>query len=313
MISFPDPLPQILACPDVTDICINGGSSSIFVESRKNGWSQMISPWSGPHAETELKRWTIELLQSLGKAWDSKSPFVDATLPSGHRLHVAMASNVTTSTLISIRNPLSMQVSSAQDPFDRWGKAFEILHLALSQKQTGLICGATGSGKTTLIRDLLSTLPMNERIIILEDTQEIPLFRPSWISLTACPPNPDGFGEISLRTLVKQSLRMRPDRIVLGECRGEEVLDFLQALFTGHAGSLGTLHAHSCRDAIRRLELLTHLGGHALPRTLFLDLMARGIRWIAHLQKTPDQRKISEIFRIEGREGENLLLKSLLN
>lgn len=174
-----------------------------------------------------------------------------------------------------------------------------------------IISGATGSGKTTLATDLLSNVPEHERILALEDTPELAPKHSHFLSLISRPPNADGFGEVTLRTLLRQALRMRPDRIILGECRGPEVLDLLQAMNTGHRGLLATLHANSPRDALRRIELLCLLSGSSLSQKVTRELMTLGIHWIAQVKRSGPTREITELSHVEGNEGETILLRSI--
>jgi pilus assembly protein CpaF len=176
-----------------------------------------------------------------------------------------------------------------------------------------LLCGATGSGKTTLLGDLLAEVPAGERILAIEDTPELNPDHPHFLSLYSRPANADGFGEVTLRALLRQTLRMRPDRIVLGECRGPEVLELLQALNTGHRGAMATLHANSCRDALRRVELLCLLASSgSIPQSAIRELLGSGISWVAHVSREEGQRRIDEICRVEGREGDTLLLRPMV-
>ena len=187
---------------------------------------------------------------------------------------------------------------------------FAQLAEAVRKGDSVLISGATGSGKTTLAGDLLAEVPEHERLLALEDTPELAPAHPHFVSLISRPPNADGFGEVTLRMLLKQALRMRPDRIILGECRGSEVLDLLQALNTGHRGSLATLHANSPRDALRRVELLCLLAAAgAVPLSAIRELLAVGVQWIAQVKRAGPQRIISELWRVEGREGDTILLR----
>jgi pilus assembly protein CpaF len=173
--------------------------------------------------------------------------------------------------------------------------------------ETVLISGSTGSGKTTLLSDLLGFIPEQDRLIALEDTAEIRPEHPHFIGLLARPPNADGCGGVTIRDLIRQTLRMRPDRILLGECRGEEVLDLLQALNSGHRGTLATLHANSARDALRRIELLALLHSRiGVSPGWIRELLANGIQWVAHLDRVAGVRRIRSIIRVEGVERETL-------
>ena len=159
----------------------------------------------------------------------------------------------------------------------------------------------------------MSFVPDTERIIALEDTPELRPSHPHFLSLLSRGPNADGGGEVSLRHLLRQALRMRPDRIILGECRGAEVLEFLQALNTGHRGAMATLHANSAREALRRLELLCLLFAPSpLPTTTIRELLGLGVRWLVHVKKMSEGRKISELWKIEGREGDTILMRPML-
>ena len=163
-----------------------------------------------------------------------------------------------------------------------------------------------------LASDLLEEVPAQERILALEDTPELAPAHPHFVSLISRPPNADGFGEVTLRMLLKQALRMRPDRIILGECRGMEVLDLLQALNTGHRGSLATLHANSPRDALRRVELLCLLAASgAVPLSAIRELLAVGVQWIVQVKRVGAQRQITELWRVDGREGDTILLRPM--
>jgi pilus assembly protein CpaF len=177
----------------------------------------------------------------------------------------------------------------------------------VQSNETILISGSTGSGKTTLLSDLLGFIPEQDRLIALEDTAEIRPGHPHFIGLLARAPNADGCGEVTIRDLIRQTLRMRPDRILLGECRGEEVLDLLQALNTGHRGTLATLHANSARDALRRIELLALLHSRSgVAPGWIRELLANGIQWVVHLDRIGGIRRIRSIIRVEGVERETL-------
>ncbi|NDD93186.1 hypothetical protein EBZ37_14040, partial [bacterium] len=217
-----DELPHwndIWKSPNTTDILINGPDQIFFDQGEGLVELNSLStvPWK---SKEELTLWVIQLLSSVGKTWDAKHPFADAHLPGGFRLHVAFPPLAEPGILISLRK-------AAQDSLgrDRWKNSHQFYTLLKSAIQRGesiLISGATGSGKTTLANDLLSEVPSNERIITLEDTAELSPRHPHWIRLLSRAANADGFGEVTLQSLLKQSLRMRPDRIILGECRGSE-------------------------------------------------------------------------------------------
>ena len=310
-LSTPHWLETLMTQAKVTDICLNG-HTSVFVDQGKgieHYTENAQALW--PSAET-YKSWVIDLLSSAGKSWDAKNPYIDAALPSGHRLHVIFPPIARQGICVSLRK---LPQPHTEESIGRWRDSplYEPLREAVIRGDSILISGSTGAGKTTLASDLLSEVPVSERVIALEDTPELAPRHPHFLSLVSRPPNADGHGEVTLRTLLKQTLRMRPDRIVLGECRGAEVLDLLQALNTGHRGALATLHANTPRDALRRLELLCLLnGGTLLGLSSLRELMALGIQWIAQVKRMENGRRISELWKIEGREGDTILMRPVI-
>jgi pilus assembly protein CpaF len=312
----PSWLSQALIDPETTDICING-SQQVYVD-RGNGLELQKISNEDQWTENQLKDWILAELSKVGKTWDARYPFVDASLISGHRVHVAFPPLARQGILISLRRAPQARMQSSQKKVtgaERW-KSSPLYSFLAQRVRCGdslLISGATGSGKTTLANDLLAEAPMEERIVALEDTPELMPDHPHFLSLVSRPPNADGYGEVTLRVLLKQTLRMRPDRIILGECRGGEVLDLLQALNTGHRGALATLHANSPRDALRRLELLCLLtSSGTIPVPVIRELLSLGIQWVAQVTREGSQRKISECWRIEGREGDTILMRQVL-
>ncbi len=298
-------LEEYMSQKGVTDILING-SKEIFVD-RGNKLETLTCDWT----EEELKAWVLHQISLAGKTWDAKYPFIDASLPSGFRLHVTFPPISKKGVLISLR-----KLPEPSQHLSRWKESlyFKNLCQAIQKGESIILSGATGSGKTTLANDLLSQVPPCERVIALEDTPELAPTHPHFISLVSRPPNADGCGEVTLRTLLKQALRMRPDRIVLGECRGPEILELLQALNTGHQGAMTTLHANSPREALKRIELLCLLSNSGnIPLKAIRELLAFGIQWIVQLENVNGKRKISEICKIEGQEGETILLRPIQN
>lgn len=313
LIFAPEWLQALIDAPEVTDICLNGTKSVYYDQG--SGMEELplsgISGWT----DESLKQWVLEQVSLAGKTWDARHPFIDSTLRSGHRLHVAFPPIARHGVLLSIRRLAAPRAGN--EATGRWTNSsafFAHLSEAVTKGESMLICGATGSGKTTLASDLLSCVAHSERIVALEDTPELAPAHPHFISLISRPANADGYGEVTLRTLLKQVLRMRPDRIVLGECRGSEVLDLLQALNTGHRGSLATLHANSPRDALRRVELLCLLAAAgAIPSSVIRELISIGIQWVAHVERDSTGRRISAVWRIEGREGDTILMRPMVN
>ena len=309
-------LDHLLRDPQVTDICLNGNQQA-FID-RGAGMAPAPLP-SGEALWTaeDMRTWLIEEITAAGRSWDARHPFVDATLSSGHRLHVAFPPLSPQGLLVSLRKlPQTRAAAAGSTQECRWAgdsrslALFRRLEERVRAGDSILIAGSTGSGKTTLAGDLLECVPAGERVIALEDTPELAPFHPHFISLQSRPANADGQGEVTLRTLLRQALRMRPDRIILGECRGPEVLDLLQALNTGHRGLLATLHANSPRDALRRIELLCLMASAGgIPLVAIRELLAVGVQWIAQVRRRPDGRRIEELWKVEGREGDTILMR----
>lgn len=304
-------LKNLLSDPHITDIFIHD-HRSIFIDRGEgieslSHLSKNLESWGAEN----LKLWVLAQISEVGKSWDARYPFIDARLLSGHRLHVVFPPISQSGILLSLR---TLPHSTAEKKRIWCPESFyELLHTIVQKKETLVISGATGSGKTTLLGDLLQSLPSTERILALEDTPELRLAHPQFLSLCTRPPNAEGSGEITLADLLKQALRMRPDRILLGECRGSEVLFLLQALNTGHRGTLCTLHANSARDALRRIELLCLLASSGnITLSPLRELISVGIQWIAHLEREGSHRFIREVVHIEGREGDTILLRPML-
>ena len=303
---LPTEISELLARRDVTDLCLNGPGEIFFDRGRGMERLGTIPPWS----EQDFRQWILSELSRCGKSWDARFPFADATLESGHRLHASFPALGIGPILVSLRKLGSAQLGGEA----RWKHqqcAFEFLKARVQEGRSVLISGSTGSGKTTLLNDLIASVPGNQRILALEDTKELAPHHPHFLSLLSRPRNADGFGEVTLRDLLKQTLRMRPDRIVLGECRGSEVLELLQLLNTGHEGAMATIHASSARDGVRRLELLCLLAqGAEIPLRTLRELVASGLNYVVQVKREGIDRKIHEILRIAGREGETLLFEN---
>lgn len=317
MTSMPLAFAAALTDPSITDLCLNGAESAFL--DRGQGMEAFDA---GIRHADELRDWVLEQLSRLGKSWDARHPFVDGVIEPGLRLHAVFPPLARQGVLVSLRRIRATDLGAdpergQAEAHGRWpGAAFLRLSEAVARGEAVLIAGATGSGKTTLASDLLSFVSRAERIIALEDVPELRPVHPHFLALLSRASNADGFGEVSLRTLLRQALRMRPDRIVLGECRGSEVIELLQALNTGHGGALATLHANSPRDALRRVELLALMGsGGALPMLAIRELLASGIRWLAQVERRPANqggRQITELCRVEGREGDTILLRPVI-
>lgn len=286
---------ELLKDPEVTDICING-KKQVFVD---RGEGLVYSP----HTFDPMP-WALEQIALCKRSWSAHYPFINARLQTGHRLHVAFPPVSGPEPLLSIR----MIRPQKRTWFPH--SSFEYLKNVFQNGKSILLCGGTGSGKTSLSTDLIDCVSPQERILCLEDVPEIKPSHPHFISLQTREQNSDSLGSISLKMLLKEALRMRPDRIVLGECRGEEVLDYLQILNTGHSGALATIHANSTRDATHRVELLAQLSSGSFSASTLRGLLCRGIQVIAFLKRTEEgKREIREISEVVGLEGDTILLK----
>jgi len=303
------PIEEFLADRTVDEIMVNNWDR-IYVE--RNG-----------KVERTNKRFTDNkqvlavirrILAPIGRRIDESSPMVDARLPDGSRVNAIIAPLSLTGPTLTIRK-------FAYEPFRtedliRFGtmnrQIAEFLKLAVAQRMNILISGGTGSGKTTLLNVVSTFISPDERIITIEDSAELKLPQEHVISLESKPANIEGRGEIPIRKLVINSLRMRPNRIIVGECRGGEALDMLQAMNTGHDGSLTTLHANSPRDALARLETMVLMAGMELPARAIRDQVASAINLIVHTARLPDgKRKVMAVTELTGMEGDVITLQDI--
>ena len=306
-------LKELLESPKITDLCLNRHNEIYFDQG--NGFERLALGQLIFHDENEYRNFILDEISKSGKVWDAKLPFLDTVFFGTHRAHIAFPPLSQHGISLSLRKlPTRHQIShddAQQMAVQRWKQSalpFAMLVTAIEKHETVLFAGATGSGKTTLLNDLVAFIPRHERIITLEDTAELCPQHEHWISLLSRTANADGFGAVTLRDLVKQTLRMKPDRILIGECRGDEVIDLLQALNTGHRGTLSTLHANSAREALKRLELLAMIGARGtIPATLVRELIANSVQKIVYLEK----RKITGIIQIERLERETFQTRTL--
>jgi pilus assembly protein CpaF len=296
------PIEPLLKDPTVNDILINT-HKKCFVE-RFGRLEETIVHFKD---EAHLMRIVQKIVAGIGRRVDESSPTVDARLPDGSRVNVAIRPVAVDGPLVSIRKfskrPFSMdrliELSSLRP------EMADLLQAAVHGKISLIVSGGTGSGKTTLLNALSNYIPPNERIITIEDAAELQLQLPHVGRMETRPPNAEGKGEIRQRELVKNALRMRPDRIIVGECRGEEAFDMLQAMNTGHEGSMTTVHANSPRDAIKRLEQMVGMAGMPLNPLSIRSQIASAVRLLVQLQRLPDgRRRLVSISEITGMEGE---------
>jgi len=303
------PLQPLLDDPEVTEIMVNG-PYQVYVE--RHGRIEMTSVRF--RDERHLMRIIEKILLPLGKRVDERVPMVDARLPDGSRVNVVIPP-------ISLNGPCVTIRKFSRDPFTMSDlislgtltpEAAQFLQAAVQAKLNILITGGTASGKTTLLNVLSAFIPNDERIITIEDTAELQLRQDHVVRLEARPPNIEGVGEVTIRDLVRNALRMRPDRIIVGECRGGEALDMLQAMNTGHEGSMTTIHANNPREALSRLETMVLMAGMDLPVRAIREQIAGAIDLIVHMARLRDgSRKVMQISEITGMEGDVVTMQDL--
>lgn len=305
------PLETLLADESVSDILING-HEQVYVEM--GGELEL----SNVHfaSEDHLLRIINRIVSQVGRRVDESQPLCDARLLDGSRVNVAIAPIAVDGPLVSIRkfskSPLTLDklVQFGAIPDD----VAQFLWAACKARVTILISGGTGSGKTTLLNALSQSISHKERLITIEDAAELQLQQPHVARMETRPPNIEGKGEIRQRGLVKNALRMRPDRVILGEVRGEEAFDMLQAMNTGHEGSMATLHANTPRDAITRLEQMVAMGDMKITPEAVAGQIASAVGLIVQAQRLSDgQRKITSIAEITGMEGAIIQMQELFN
>ena len=303
------PLQPLLDDPEVTEIMVNG-PYQVYVE-----WHGKIEMTSVRFRdERHLMRIIEKILLPLGKQVDERVPMVDARLPDGSRVNVVIPP-------ISLNGPCVTIRKFSRDPFTMSDlislgtltpEVAQFLQAAVQAKLNILITGGTASGKTTLLNVLSAFIPNDERIITIEDTAELQLRQDHVVRLEARPPNIEGVGEVTIRDLVRNALRMRPDRIIVGECRGGEALDMLQAMNTGHEGSMTTIHANNPREALSRLETMVLMAGMDLPVRAIREQIAGAIDLIVHMARLRDgSRKVMQISEITGMEGDVVTMQDL--
>jgi len=304
------PLEDLLADDSVDEVMVNGWSK-VYIERKGKIELSPKQFTSNDQVLAVIRR----ILAPIGRRIDESSPMVDARLADGSRVNAIIPPLALTGPTLTIRK-FAKTPYTVQDLVKRFNSLSQQMSdfLALAVKYRCNICisGGTGSGKTTLLNVLSNFIPPDERIITIEDAAELKLHQEHVVSLEAKPPNIEGKGDIPIRKLVINSLRMRPDRIVVGECRGGEALDMLQAMNTGHDGSLTTLHANTPLDALRRLETLVLMAGMDLPSRAIREQMASAIHLIVQQARMPDgSRKITNITEIRGLEGDSFSLKDI--
>ena len=303
------PLEELLADDSVSEIMVNG-PDKVFIE---RGGKLVLSDCQFTDDASVLA--VIErIIAPLGRRCDESQPYVDARLPDGSRVNAIIAPLALSGPTITIRK-FSKKALTVED-FVRFGtwthNAAEFMKLCVLLRKNVIVAGGTGSGKTTLLNLLSGFIPHTERIVTVEDAAELRLQQPHVVRLEARPPNIEGKGAVPIRDLVKNCLRMRPDRIIVGECRGGEALDMLQAMNTGHDGSLTTVHANSPRDVISRLETMVLMSGMELPSRAIREQIASAVDIVIHESRLSDgSRKVVAISEVTGLEGNQIVMQDI--
>jgi pilus assembly protein CpaF len=295
------PLQPLLQQPGVTDVLVNA-PDSVWVD-HGSGLQRSAVRFTDEAAVRGLAQ---RLAALAGRRLDDSSPYVDAALPDGTRLHAVLPPVAPGGTCLSLRTftARAFTIADLEAAGTLRAGAAGLLHAIVKARVAFLVSGGTGSGKTTLLATMLGLIDPRERLILVEDAAELRPAHPHVVRLTARPPNVEGAGEVSLRDLVRQALRMRPDRLVVGEVRGAEVVELLTALNTGHAGSGGTLHANSAAQLPARLEALAALG--RLDRQAVRSQVAAALQVAIHLDRRPDGGRVLTEIGVFRRDGDEI-------
>jgi len=303
------PIEPFIRDPDVTEIMVNG-AGAIYVERA----GKLYEAGANFLNEEQLRRTIDKIVSKVGRRVDDSSPYVDARLPDGSRVNAIIPPLAIHGSALTIRK-FSADPYTSQD-LVQFGTVTPVLVEMLGACVLGrinmLVSGGTGAGKTTTLNVLSSFLPEDERIITIEDSAELRLQQPHIVSLEYRPPNIEQRGEVTIRDLVRNALRMRPDRIVVGEVRGGEALDMLQAMNTGHDGSISTIHANSPRDVLSRLETMVLMAGMDLTIRAVREQIASAIHLIVHVARLQDgSRRVTQVTEVVGMEGDVITLQDL--
>lgn len=303
------PIEPFLSDPTITEVMVNA-DDAIFIE--RGGRLELTD---ARFTTPQHVRQVIEkIVAAVGRRIDESSPVVDARLPDGSRVNAVIPPLAVDGPMLTIRKfaKTALTVDDLISSGALTEAAAEFLTICVQGSRNILISGGTGSGKTTLLNVVSSFIPEDERIVTIEDSVELRLDQRHVIRLESRPPNLEGKGQVSIRDLVRNSLRMRPDRIVVGEVRGGEALDMLQAMNTGHEGSLSTLHANTPRDALARLETMVLMAGLDLPARSIREQIASAVHLVVHLSRMGDgTRRVTEIAEVNGMAGDTIALSTM--
>jgi len=303
------PIEPLLADESITEIMVNG-PKNVYVERSGKIEKTNITFESDAHVSRIIDR----IVSPIGRRVDESSPYVDARLPNGSRVNIIIPPLALCGPTVTIRKFFKRMLTAERlvETGSITAEAIELLKAASSARLNIIVSGGTGTGKTTFLNMLSGFIPGDERILTIENAAELQLQQEHVITLESRPPNIEGKGEVSIRDLVMNSLRMRPDRIVVGECRGGEALDMLQAMNTGHDGSMTTLHANSPRDALSRLETMVLMAGMDLPVRAIREQVASAVDVIIQLSRMRDgTRRTVQIAEVQGMEGDVIVMQDV--
>jgi len=303
------PLEPLLWDDEITDILVNG-PSQVYVERGGKLYLTDVSFQDDQHLMLIIDR----IVSQVGRRVDEASPMVDARLPDGSRINAIIPPLALDGPALSIRRfgkrRYSIDDLVAKDSITP--DMVEFIRAIIRARLNVLVCGGTGSGKTTMLNCISAFIPVDERVVTIEDSAELVLQQPHVVRLETRPPNVEGKGEVTARELVRNTLRMRPDRIIVGEVRGSEVFDMLQAMSTGHDGSLCTIHANTPRDSMGRLEMMMLLAGWSIPQRAMRQQIASALNVIVHVSRLSDgTRKVMKISELVGMEGDMIMMQDL--
>jgi pilus assembly protein CpaF len=303
------PLEPLLWDDAVSDILVNG-PNQVYVERAGKLYQTDVRFNDDQHLMLIIDR----IVSQVGRRVDESSPMVDARLPDGSRINAIIPPLALDGPSLSIRRfgKRRYHIDDLVEKGTLNQDAVEFLRAIVCARLNLLVCGGTGSGKTTMLNCLSAFVPSDERIVTIEDSAELMLQQPHIVRLETRPANVEGKGEITQRELLKNCLRMRPDRIIVGEVRGAEVLDMLQAMSTGHDGSICTIHSNSSRDSLQRLEMMMLLSGTNIPQKAMRQQIASSINMVLHVSRLSDgTRKVMKISEVTGMEGDVVMMQDL--
>ena len=303
------PIQILLDDPTVSEVMVNG-PHKIFVERK----GKLIFTEVKFDDDNHVKRIIERIVSPLGRRCDESSPLCDARLPDGSRVNAVIPPLALDGPTVTIRKFPAYKISA--DDLVKWGsltaELAEFLRACVVGRFNVVVSGGTGSGKTTLLNVLSSFIPEDERIITVEDAAELQLDQNHWVRLETRKPNIEGKGAVTIRDLVMNTLRMRPDRVVIGECRGGEALDMIQAMNTGHDGSLTTIHSNNPKECISRLEVLMMMAGMDLPLQAIRKQISGAVQLIVQQQRMQDgSRRVTYVTEVQGMEGETVTLQDI--